>query len=320
MDRFPDGARVCFVGDSMTAANQVLSRVIDHYNKHFPNHGITFFNCGTSGGTCGSALTFFNDDVLPHKPTHAVVAFGINDCQTWHLLKPRGEEKYRACQLAFAAYQKNIHDYTKRLVSQGVQVTLCTPPIYDEYSQGDTPARMGGYATMVAYAGFIRQFAQDHGFALCDYNSFTARQVCEDPQQVITADRVHPTEHGYYLMAKCFLASQGLQIDEEAPIPGYLSHWREAVRRLRTIYGGEYMIVKDYDLAEEEKLAKVQDILDDHKWTNPALEPYIRGFLEEKKNQKMLYGLVDRLYEEATSESAGRPGIRQVRAGAGAVL
>ena len=101
-----------------------------------------------------------------------------------------------------------------------------------------------------------------------------------------------------HCMAKCFLASQGLQIDEEAPIPEYLSQWREAVRRLRLIYGAEHMVVKDYDLPVEEKLAKVQDILDNRKWTNPAFEPYIRGFVAEKKNQKMLYGLVDRLYEE----------------------
>lgn len=298
MDRFPDGARVCFVGDSMTAANQVLSRVVDHYNKHFPNHGITFFNCGTSGSTCGAALTYFQEDVLPHKPTHAVVAFGINDCESWHLLKPRGEEKYRALSLAFARYQKNIHDYTKLLVSHGVQVTLCTPPIYDEYGQSDTPARHGGYAAMVAYGDFIRQFAAEHGFALCDYNSFTARQVCVDSQPVFTEDRVHPNEHGYYLMAKCFLASQGLQIDGEAPIAAYLDEWRDAVRRLRLIYGGEFMIVKDYALPEEEKIAKVQEILDTHNWTNPAFEPFIRGFLEEKKNQAMLYSLIDRLYEQ----------------------
>lgn len=298
MDRFPNGARVCFIGDSMTAANEVLPRVIDHYNKYFPNHGITFFNCGTSGGTCGSALTYFADDVLPHKPTHAVVAFGINDCQTSHLVKPRGEEKYRACQLAFAQYQKNIHDYTKLLVSHGVQVTLCAPPIYDEYGESDEPARKGGYASMVAYANFIRQFAAEHGFRLCDYNSFTAQQVCTDSQPVFKADRVHPTPHGYYLMAKCFLASQGLQIDEEAPIPEYFTQWRDAVSRLRRIYGGEHMIVKDYNLPVEEKLAKVQDILDNHKWTNPAFEPFIRGFLAEKRNQSILYPLIDRLYEE----------------------
>ena len=298
MNRFPDGARVCFVGDSMTAANQVLSRVIDHYNKHFPDHGITFWNCGSSGSTCGSAITFFPDDVLPHKPTHAMVAFGINDCQTSHFLKPRSEEKFRLIQMAFAKYQKNIIDYTRLLVSHGVQVTLCTPPVYDEYTDGPGDVRKGVYATMVAYADFIRRFAEENGLSLCDYNSFMARQVCIEPQPIFNPDRVHPTDHGYYLMAKCFLASQGLQIDEEAPIPAYMDAWRDAVTRLRRIYGAEHMIVKDYNLPTEEKLAKVQDILDNHKWTNPAFEPYIHGFLAEKPNQSQLYPLIDKLYEE----------------------
>lgn len=297
MERFPNGARVCFVGDSMTAANQVLSRVIDHYNKHFPDHGITFWNCGASGSTCAGALTFFEDDVLPHKPTHAVVAFGINDCQTWHLLKPRGEEKYKSMELAFARYQKNIHDYTKLLVSHGVEVTLCTPPIYDEYGESDQPARKGCYATMVAYAAFIRQFATEYGLGLCDYNSFTARQVCMDTQPVFTADRVHPTEHGYYLMAKCFLASQGLQIDEEAPIPAYMNGWREAVRRLRIIYGAEHMVVKNYTLPVEEKLALVRKALEEKSIANPAVEVCAHGYLEQKPAQAELYALVDRLYE-----------------------
>lgn len=297
MERFPNGARVCFVGDSMTAANQILSRVIDHYNKHFPGHGITFWNCGTSGSTLSSAITYFEDDVLPHKPTHAVVAFGINDCKTSLLAKPRGEEKYREAARAFAEYQKNLYHYTKLLVAHGIQVTLCTPPIYDEYGDSETPAKRGGHASMVAYGDFVRQFAGEHGFGLCDYNSFTARQVCIDPQPVFTADRVHPTEHGYYLMAKCFLAAQGLQIDEEAPIPAYMDAWRETVRRLRLIYGAEHMVVKNYGLPVEEKLALVQKALDEKTIANPAIEVCAHGYLVEKKNQDVLYPLIDQLFE-----------------------
>lgn len=303
MERFPDGAKVCFVGDSMTAANQVLPRVIDYYNKHFPGHGITFWNCGASGSTCGSAITFFKDDVLPHKPTHAVVGFGINDCQTSHLAKPRGEEKYRAASMAFAQYQKNIFDYTKLLVSHGIQVTLCTPPIYDEYGESQTPAIKGAHASMIAYGDFIRQFAEKHGFGLCDYNRFTAREVCMDTQPVFTADRVHPTEHGYYLMAKCFLASQGLQIDDEAPIPACFDAWRAAVQQLRVIYGAEHMVVRDYHLQTEEKLTLVRKKLDEKAIANPTIEEYARGYLVNKPRQAELYPLIDRIYQEILSEA-----------------
>ena len=42
-------------------------------------------------------------------------------------------------------------------------------------------------------------------------------------------DCVHPTPHGYYYMAKCFLEFQGLDIGEEKEIPEYLKDWCEKV-------------------------------------------------------------------------------------------
>ena len=202
--------------------------------------------------------------------------------------------------MSFAQYQKNIANYTRLLVQNGVQVTLCTPPIYDEYGESETPAMGGGHASMVAYANFIRQFAAEHGFAVCDYNSFTGRAVHVEQQPVFTADRVHPTEHGYYLMAKCFLASQGLQIDEEAPIPAYLDEWRAAVRRLRIIYGAEHMVVRteNYHLPAEEKLALVRKKLADNVITNPAIREYAQQYLECKPRQTDLYPLIDQLYQQ----------------------
>ena len=199
--------------------------------------------------------------------------------------------------MSFAQYQKNIANYTRLLVQNGVQVTLCTPPIYDEYGDSETPAARGGHASMVAYADFIRQFAAEYGFGVCDYNSFTGRAVHVEQQPVFTPDRVHPTEHGYYLMAKCFLASQGVQIDEEAPIPAYMDEWRAAVRRLRIIYGAEHMIVKDYNLPVEEKLALVRRKLENNEIKNPAILEYGQWYLDYKPEQEKLYPLVDVLYD-----------------------
>jgi len=298
MNRFPDGARVCFIGDSMTAANEILPRVIDHYNKHFSNHGITFYNCGTSGGTYGSAITFFEDDILPHKPTHAVLASGINDAQSSLLKRPKSAERYTLLVQAFENYQTNLEKLVEMLRQRGVCITLCTPMVYDEYTENPNETLRGCYALTQGYAEFVRNFAREQGLPLCDYFAALSAQMAEESEPLIKDDRVHPNSHGYYRMAKCFLASQGLKIDEEAPIPECFDAWRTAVRRLRLIYGAEQMIVRDYGLPEEEKLAKVQDILDNHKWKNPAQEPSIRGFLADKRNQSALYSLIDRLYEE----------------------
>ena len=64
MERFPDGARVCFIGDSLVARNQAMPVVIETYKEKFPNAKIRFFNCGVSGGTAKYAHDSFEDDVL----------------------------------------------------------------------------------------------------------------------------------------------------------------------------------------------------------------------------------------------------------------
>jgi hypothetical protein len=62
--------------------------------------------CGTSGGTYKTAIEFFNDDVLIHKPTHAVVAFGVNDSNRWALERPRCKEKYDSLKAYYDNFKK----------------------------------------------------------------------------------------------------------------------------------------------------------------------------------------------------------------------
>lgn len=127
MQRFPDNARVVFIGDSLVAANQTLWRIVDFYKTHFPDSGIRFFNCGISGGTAATALRFLNENILVHKPTHAVIATGINDSKSGTLSRPRSEEKLALLTAAFDEYRQNLTRLTRILLDAGVEVTLCTP-------------------------------------------------------------------------------------------------------------------------------------------------------------------------------------------------
>ena len=170
MDSFPNGARIAFIGDSMTAANQTLARIIDHYQKHFPERDLRFFNCGISGGTAASAIRFYDTDILPHHPTHAVVSFGINDSLRDHLKYPRSNQRMEALQTAFKNYKHNLRGLVQRLLSDGIAVTLCTPAPYDEYSAHNSEPLRGGYALMQGYADFVRNLAQSLGLPLCDHH------------------------------------------------------------------------------------------------------------------------------------------------------
>ena len=296
--RFPDNARVCFIGDSLTAMNETLPRIIDFYRKNFPTSNIRFFNCGTSGGTYKTAIEFFFDDVLRHKPTHAVVAFGVNDSNRWALNGARSMERLDSLKKSFEEYKTNVKRYCEMLKNNSVQITLCTPAPYDEYTESEQPASKGGYALILGYAQFVRDFAQKNGIPLCDYHEYMTKMIQSDPEKIYSPDHVHPTSHGYYLMAKCFLSYQGYEIGNEIPLPDYFKSWREAVARLRLIYGAEQMIIRNYHMPTEEKITIIKKKVEQKDWGQPVFEPYIRVFALEKNTQDALYEEIDALYEQ----------------------
>ena len=196
MMRFPDGSKICFIGDSLTAHNEILSRIVDKYNKSFPGENIEFFNCGTSGGTIGSALNFFYDDVLSHNPTHAVIAFGINDSERWHLESPRSESRLTLLKKAFEKYKDNLIKYCDMLNSHGIKIILCTPAPYDEYSNHAKEALKGGYSLMLGYSEFIRSYAKENGFDTV--TSVLGISRYKDMEQVNKAARQASQETGVH--------------------------------------------------------------------------------------------------------------------------
>ena len=295
--RFPDNARVCFIGDSLTQANQTLPRIIDFYNKNFAGRNIRFFNCGTAGGTYKSAIEFFYDDVLRHKPTHAVVAFGVNDSNRWFLNVKRSEERINQLKSDFEKYKKNVQTYCTLLKQNNICITLCAPPPYDEYTQSEETAMKGGYALILGYAQFIREFAKENNIPVCDYHDYITNSLQADEQPIYSPDRVHPTAHGYYLLAKCFLAYQGYKLEDEQPLPTYFEEWAAAVGKMRMIYGAEQMIVRDYTMDLEEKMSMIEKKLKKEDWGAPVFEPFIRIFAAEKRKQALLYQTIDELYE-----------------------
>ena len=159
LERFPDGARVCFIGDSLTAQNTVQWMTVDCYKQNFPNANVEFFNCGVAGGTAASALLYLEDDVLIHNPTHALIGFGVNDSARDVLSLPRTAERYDRLVTAFENYKVNMRKLCDELITRGIKVTICTPPPYDEYHESATPALVGGYALMLAYAEEARKVA-----------------------------------------------------------------------------------------------------------------------------------------------------------------
>ena len=297
MERFGDGARVCFVGDSLVAANQTLPRIIDYYSKHFPNENIRFFNCGVSGGAYKGAIEYFYDDILSHDPTHVVVAFGINDSGRDVLATPRRKERLDTLISRYEIFKANARTFSELVLSHGIKLILCTPAPYDEYTDGPNAPLRGACALMVGYAAYIRTLAKELGAELLDYNAYLTRAIETDTEPVFSPDRVHPLPHGYYLIAKCVLENQGLVADEEAPIPEYFGAWRDTVQKLRVVFGAEHMLVCNYSMPLQEKMAKIEKKIEEKSWSIPVLENFARGFIAQKLNQDALYKQIDEIYE-----------------------
>lgn len=261
MRGFPKGARVVFLGDSITHANDYISRILDYYHENLSDRKVSFYNCGVSGGSLRTMLTIFDQDIAVHKPTHAVIMIGINDSARDLLSLPRGKERYDRMLAAFNVYKERLSTICQKLEALGCKIILCTQTPYDEYQESDVPIFKGGFALLSAYAEYVRCFAKEKGYRLCDYHAYISKVAQSDA--VIRPDRVHPNELGHYHMAKCFLEFQGYDIGEYKDIPEYLSEWRNRVSELRDIHAAEYLIIQDYSLSTEERISTIKEKLED---------------------------------------------------------
>jgi len=295
LERFPNGSRICFIGDSLTAQNTVQWMMIDCYKRNLPDTKIEVFNCGVGGGTAQAAFQYLEDDVYIHNPTHAVIGFGINDCGRFDLTNPPSADRYNRLVDCFEQYKKSVRELCDVLIKRGIKVTLCTPPPYDEYHEGTEPVFKGCFALILAYAEEVRKIAKEKNLPLCDYFDFFAREMQTD--SLYSGDHVHPNAHGYFTMGKFFLAQQGLEFGEEKLTPPeYLQDWCKKVAEKIEIYGGELMIVKNYTAPLEEKLKIAEEYARTSKNVNPRLIEVANNFVRLKPHQAEILKEIDELY------------------------
>lgn len=260
MNIFPENARVCFVGDSITHNNGFVSHIVMYYNENLKERNVNFYNCGTAGGELATALSVFDDDIMVHRPTHAVIMLGMNDSSHASLAIKRGEERYNLLLTAFEKYKVNLNALCERFSAKGVEIILCTPTPYAEHQSSEVESLPGGFALIGAYADFVRSFAGEKVYVLCDFHACISEKA--QSENVINPDRVHPNDLGHYYMAKYFLSLQGLEMGEMKPFPAYMKKWRSNLEILRDIRAAEYLVAKDYSLSTEERIRKMKEYIE----------------------------------------------------------
>lgn len=286
--KFPDGARVCFVGDSITHCNRFVARIAGFYRDHFPEAKVEFYNCGISGATLGTILSFFDRDVLPFEPTHIVLMIGVNDAHRTHLEKksPNRFDKMRA---AFDCYQSRLKILCERIEQIHAELIICTPAPYDEYHESEIPSLQGGAAMMLGYAEYLKVFAKENGYPLCDYHSYITRELTLSTEPLYTPDHVHLKSLGHYHIAKCFLAFQGLEISEDKDIPASVLPWHEVTLKLRDTVATESFLLKEneYSQSDEYKINAILNFINEPNGGSNE-EYFLRlanAYAENKKNQ-----------------------------------
>jgi lysophospholipase L1-like esterase len=287
------------MGDSITAENISLQWVIKGY-KTLDNHsGVRFFNCGVAGGTAEFAIESYTSDVKRYKPTHAVVSFGINDSGRELLREKRTSERLAALTEAYEKYKINMTKLVDMLLTDGVDVTLCTPFPYDEYSDGGEEPLRGGYALMLGYSEFVRSFAREKGVKLYDANEIISRTMASE--SVYSPDRIHPHPYGYYILAREFLKEQGILISADDSIDERYARWHSYVARLRKVQAAECMLVRGlgipFSAPTEEKMAAMTERVRTENFGRPVFESFYRAYVADKPHEAELYRLIDEAYE-----------------------
>ncbi|MBQ8641663.1 MAG: hypothetical protein IJ480_05540 [Clostridia bacterium] len=302
-ESFPAGARVVCIGDSITAGVNYCTRAAAFYKKYLPERKVVFHGAGISGGSLTSALMYYDTQVTPFAPTHATVMLGVNDSDRSALTLTDPEARKSRLDAAFEKYCRLMDELLDRLAADGVKVTLCTPAPYAEFFVTDETPLPGGYALILRYAEQVRRTAGERGLGLIDFHSFLSERYLTE--EIYRPDHVHPNELGQYRLAECFLGSQGLEIDPYQPIEELkaaeplLGEWNDLAGKVAGLYAVEWMVIRNFALPTEEKLALVQSYIDDGRYSEQLYFRNITGmFMENKPHEAEILNRMREIREE----------------------
>ncbi len=284
MYRFPDGARVCFVGDSITCIGLYLKYIVAQYRNDFPDSHVEFYNCGISGGNLGNTIRIFDEDISIYEPTHIVLMTGANDSRRWALANLPSAEHYEILQTAYERYRENLVCFYRLTCERDITLILCTPMPYAEYISSPIEPLRGGAKLFAVYAEVVRQIAKEQGIPLCDYH---AAMEAKDLQTLYNPDRVHPTEKGHALMAKTFLDFQGISMKDWDEIPSDIEQWHEVTQKLRSIITAEFLCIPTYaDMTHEERRVAMADRQRQAQANPEAFDPVARFRVDSYQEHK----------------------------------
>lgn len=206
---------ICFFGDSITANGLWMAEVYQELRKRIK---VKCFNCGVSGATVTSALSYLQSECLSYHPTYVNLMFGINDIGRAYYGDDHKNDpdRDRLMNEAIERYVQNYGEVLRTIYAAGAKAIICVPVPYDEVS--DIPEKnLKCQRGLDVLEGHLRAFAEQYGCSIVDFKATMRPMLAK--REIMSPDRVHPTPMGHHVMAQTFLRDVGVieECDFEAP-------------------------------------------------------------------------------------------------------
>ena len=196
--------RIVFLGDSITQAGNQPNGYVDLVRKTIADKhadlNVEVIGAGISGNKVPDLEARLDGDVLSKKPTHVMIYIGIND--VWHSQSGNGTPK--------DVFEAGLNRLIDRLHSAGAKVTLCTPSMIGEKTDGSN--ELDGM--LEEYAAISRKVAAEKKTELLDLRKQFVEHLKKNntdqrEKGVLTSDGVHLNPEGNRFVAKQMLAALG---------------------------------------------------------------------------------------------------------------
>jgi lysophospholipase L1-like esterase len=210
---FRTGDRIAFIGNSITEQGYYESYIWLYYMLHFPDRRITIFNKGIGGDVVKQMYERFDDDVAPANPTVICLTFGMNDTGYYEFLAANADSTAKVRIDRSHHYFDLLADKLKAMPN--VRKIMIAGSPYDETAKLKGNYFPGKSKAMEQIIAFQHQAATDNHWGWVDFfhpmTGIDLREQQKDSAFTLTGtDRIHPGNHGHFVMAWLFLKAQGL--------------------------------------------------------------------------------------------------------------
>jgi len=195
---------ICFLGDSITAAGIWESEIFEKAR----HDKIKFFNCGVPGDNATAALDRLYSTCLTHCPDMVSIMFGVNDNNCGYYYKkertPEQLETERVeAEERFERYCNSMRKLCELITDTGAELVLCTPVPFDNVTEGDMDRDLS--IPLDRCIPVVLELAKEFGAKVVDFNGEMKKYMAKEC--IFNADRVHPNDRGYRLMAQIWSAA-----------------------------------------------------------------------------------------------------------------